>query len=290
MLLVFRNVILIVATFLIANVFGQGIPEDRYAEEADRAKSLLRKAVDYYQENGDRALAAFSRQGAFIEDELYVYVIDTQGIMLASGGPSANLIGRDVSGALNDHLNKGFKAALALPESDEIHYADYRWLNWQGGGEERKRVFYQRVDDKIFSVGYYIQRSSIEEAKTLLSYVSDAVDEAPQQTFERINELDAAFLRDDLYAFVIDRDTQRFVAHGYNMRLVSSDFRKLHSADNHPIGQQILDASDSDGSGSITYLWPNPVTRKNEQKVTLFETRKNYIVAVGYYLGGVKDD
>ncbi|SDS89711.1 MULTISPECIES: cache domain-containing protein [Pseudomonadaceae] len=290
MLLICRNVVLVAAMFLVANVFGQGIPEDRYVEEADRAKSLLRKAVDYYQKNGDRALAAFSRQGAFIEDQFYVYVIDTQGIMLASGGPSANLIGRDVSGALNDDLNKGFKAALALPESDEIHHADYRWLSWQDGREERKRVFYQRVDDKIFSVGYYIQRSSIEEAKTLLDHVSDAVAENPQQAFERINELDAAFLKDDLYAFVIDRDTQRFVAHGYNLRLVSSDFRKLHSADDHPIGQQILDAAAKNGVGDITYLWPNPVTRKNEQKVTLFKTRGNYIVAVGYYLGGVSGD
>src|SRR5690606_31910965 len=126
---------------------------------------------------------------------------------------------------------------------------------------------------KIFSVGYYIQRSSIEEAKTLLDHVSDAVAENPQQAFERINELDAAFLKDDLYAFVIDRDTQRFVAHGYNLRLVSRDFRKLHSADDHPIGQLILDAAAKKRSGDITYLWPNPVTHKNEQKITLFKTK-----------------
>ena len=115
MLLICRNVALVATMFLVANVFGQGIPEDRYADEADRAKSLLRKAVDHYQENGEKAIAAFSRQGQFIDDELYVYVIDTEGIMLASGGPSANLIGRDVSQALNDDLNKGFKEALALP-------------------------------------------------------------------------------------------------------------------------------------------------------------------------------
>ncbi|SES03829.1 cache domain-containing protein [Halopseudomonas bauzanensis] len=284
MLLICRNVALVATMFLIANVFGQGIPEDRYADEADRAKSLLRKAVDHYQENGEKAIAAFSRQGEFMDDELYVYVIDTEGIMLASGGPSANLIGRDVSQALNDDLNKGFKEALALPPSDTIHHADYRWHNWQDGREERKRVFFQRVGGKVFSVGYYMPRSSEGEAKALLNNVVEAVKENSQQTFERINKLDAKYLRDDLYAFVVDRETQRFIAHGYNLRLVGSDFRKLHSADRHPIGNQILEATAQSGSGRIPYLWPNPVTRKNEPKVTLFEATDSYIVAVGYYL------
>src|SRR5690606_35935239 len=138
---------------------------------ADRAKSLLRKAVDHYQESGGKAIAALSRQGEIMDDELYVYVIDTEGIMLASGGPSANLIARDVGQPLNDDLNKGFKEALGLAPSDTIHHADYRGQNWQDGREERKRVFFQRVDDKIFSVGYYMPRSSEGEAKALLNNV-----------------------------------------------------------------------------------------------------------------------
>tara|TARA_R110001592_G_scaffold124543_8_gene333551 strand:+ start:11207 stop:12073 length:867 start_codon:yes stop_codon:yes gene_type:complete len=288
MLIIWRSVVLVTTIFFVAGVFGQGIPEDRYAEEADSAKSLLRKAVDYYREKGDQAIAAFSRQGPFVDGQLYVYVIDTDGTMLASGGPSANLIGRDVSQALNDDLNKGFKEALALPPSDTIHQADYRWLNWQDGREERKRVFFQRVEDKIFSVGYYMPRSSEAEARALLDHVVEAVKESPQQTFERINRLDAEYLRDDLYAFVVDRDTERFVAHGYNLRLIGSDFRSVMSADRQPIGSQILEAAKRSSSGRIPYLWPNPVTRQNESKLTLFETTDRYIVSVGYYLDAEK--
>ncbi|MEH6499831.1 MAG: cache domain-containing protein [Pseudoalteromonas distincta] len=283
MLLICRNILIVATLFVVANVFGQGIPEDRYAEEADRAKSLLRKAIAHYRAEGESSLAAFSRQGEFVDEELYVYVIGTDGVMLASGGPSSNLIGRDVGSALNDDLNKGFKASLALPESEQIHHADYRWMNWQIGRVERKRVFYQRVDDKIFSVGYYIERSSETEAQVLLDYVIKAVAEQPEQTFERINELDAEFLKDDLYAFVVDRESQRFIAHGYNLRLVGSDFRRVQSADRQPIGQEILDAAAKAGSGRIGYLWPNPVTDKNEPKTTLFQVVGNYIVAVGFY-------
>jgi cytochrome c len=40
-------------------------------------------------------------------------LIDTQGIMLASGGPSVMLVGRDVSTVLPLELMAGFRRALA---------------------------------------------------------------------------------------------------------------------------------------------------------------------------------
>tara|TARA_R110000764_G_scaffold83120_1_gene163550 strand:- start:396 stop:1259 length:864 start_codon:yes stop_codon:yes gene_type:complete len=278
-----RNVFIFMALFYIANAFAQGIPEEQYSQEEASAKRLLNEAIDYYKRHGDEAMAAFSRQGRFVQDDLYVYVINTDGVMLASGGPSANLIGRDVGAALNDDLNKALKEALSLPETGEMHAADYRWMNWADGREERKRVLFQRVDDKVFSVGYYLPRSSREEAKLFLDRVAAAVADSPEETFERINGLDAEFQRDDLYAFVVDIDTERFVAHGYNLRLVRSDFRKIHSADEHPIGQQILQAVEQADQGTVSYVWPNPVTRKNEQKITMFRRVGHYIVLVGYY-------
>src|SRR5690606_6705459 len=132
--------------------------------------------------------------------------------------------------------------------------------------------------------GYYMPRSSEGEAKALLNNVVEAVKENSQQTFERINKLDAEYLRDDLYAFVVDRETQRFIANGYNLSLFGGDFRYLHSADRYPIGNQILEAAAQSGCGCISYLWPDAVTRKNEPDVTLFEASDSCIVAVGYYL------
>lgn len=284
MLLICRHIILMLGILACVGVFAQGIPQGSQAQEADRATTLLTKAIAHYREKGDSAMAAFSRQGEFVDDELYVYVIDTAGVMLASGGPSVNLVGRDVSQALNEELRERFQRALALPEANDIHHADYRWMNWQEGRFERKRVFFQRVDDKIFAVGYYIPRSTEEEALVLLDHVLKAVTDDPADTFERINALDAQFLRDDLYAFVVDRKTERFVAHGYNLRLINSDFRKIRSADQQPIGQQILEAVEAHDKGRINYLWPNPVTRRSEPKVTLFEKTGDYIVAVGFYV------
>lgn len=269
---------------LVACAFGQGLPADVDGQDAKRAKALLNKAVSYYQEAGDASLAAISRQGQFTDDELYVYVVNTEGTMLASGGPSATLIGRDVSQALGESLRAEFRQALDRPETGEIYHATYRWQNWSSGRYEKKSVFYTRVDDKVFAVGYYVPRSNEKQAKELLNRVVQSINENPEETIEKINGLSPEFLQDDLYTFVIDRDSERFVAHGYNRRLVGSDFNKIRSTDKKPIGKSILEMAEANNSGKISYLWPNPTTNSNEPKITLFRVTGKYIVAVGYYL------
>ena len=101
------------------------------AQEADAqaAKALLEKALAYYHKQGDKAFAAFSRQGEFIDQDRYVFVVDTKGVLLASGGPSSALIGRDVSEVLGPDLQASFKQALSVPEGQGIQQADYRWQN-----------------------------------------------------------------------------------------------------------------------------------------------------------------
>src|SRR5690554_177605 len=106
------------------------------ASDEERAQALLERAVAYYQQEGERAFAAFNRVGPFSEDDLYVFVVDRQGTMLASGGPSRKLIGRDISPLLDDQLQLGFEAVLAQPVTGQIQEGEYRWINWRS--EERR--------------------------------------------------------------------------------------------------------------------------------------------------------
>ncbi|MBS7691889.1 cache domain-containing protein [Pseudomonas lalucatii] len=283
MMLLRSTLLLLLGLFSLSGVAAQETLEQRYAPEAERAKALLDKAVAHYQATGDAALAAFSRQGEFIDGELYVYVLDTAGVMLASGGPSVNLVGRNISSALNDELNAAFREALNLPDSGAVHRAEYRWLNWNDGKVERKHVFFRRVGERIFAVGYYMPRASPEEAESLLERAAAAVAENPKETFKRINSLDANFIRDDLYVFVADLRTERYVAHGYNLRMVGTDFRAVQSDDRVPIGEQMLEIVNGKGEGELTYLWRNPVTGRSESKSTLIRKVGDYAVAVGYY-------
>ncbi|MDY7531603.1 cache domain-containing protein [Pseudomonas sp. Bout1] len=271
------------ATWLLLLCFGQvhaATPEDA---DAQAAKALLEKALAYYQSNGDKAFAAFSRQGEFVDQDRYVFVVDTQGVLLASGGPSSALIGRNVSEVLGPDLNKSFKDALAVPEGSGIQQADYRWQNWNDGKVERKHVYYQRVGQRILAVGYYLPRATPEHARALRNKAVKALEKDQAGTLKAINAMQGGFLQDDLYVFVVDLDTGRYVAHGTNPRLVNTDFSKIKDPDGKPVGEPILAVMAEQGQGEYEYRWKNPVTGKVENKHAYLRKTGHFMVAVGYY-------
>ncbi|EJM23151.1 hypothetical protein PMI22_01293 [Pseudomonas sp. GM21] len=262
---------------------AQQTPVDAYGAETQRANALLAKAVAEYKAKGDTALAEFSRQGAYVDGESYIYVVDTSGVMLASGGPSASLIGKPVFSVLDDDLKAVFQQIITQPEDGLVRSAEYRWWNWQHAKVERKRVFYQRVQDRVISVGYYMPRSSPEQAQQLLRQISGQVATDAKTTLGLINQHDKQLTQDDLYAFVVDLKTKRFVAHGFTPRLIGTDFKSLLSTDGKPIGEDILKQMKAHETGEIAYLWRNPITGQNEYKRTFLQRVNGYVVAVGCY-------
>ena len=255
------------------------------AQEADAqaAKALLKKALAYYHKQGDKAFAAFSRQGEFIDQDRYVFVVNTQGVLLASGGPSSALIGRDVSEVLGPDLQASFKQALSVPEGQGIQQADYRWQNWNDGKVEHKHVFYQRVGERILAVGYYLPRATPEQARALRNKAVEALVKDEAGTLKAINSLQGGFLQDDLYVFVVDLNTQRYVAHGTNLRLINTDFAKIKDPDGKPVGVPILQMMAEQDQGEYKYRWKNPVTGKVENKHAYVRKSGHFMVAVGYY-------
>ncbi|MCK3861014.1 cache domain-containing protein [Pseudomonas sp. B329] len=255
------------------------------AQEADAqaAKALLEKALAYYHKQGDKAFAAFSRQGEFIDQDRYVFVVNTQGVLLASGGPSSALIGRDVSEVLGPDLQASFKQALSEPEGQGIQQADYRWQNWNDGKVEHKHVFYQRVGERILAVGYYLPRATPEQARALRNKAVEALVKDETGTLKAINSLQGGFLQDDLYVFVVDLNTRRYVAHGTNLRLINTDFAKIKDPDGKPVGVPILKMMAEQDQGEYKYRWKNPVTGKVENKHAYVRKSGHFMVAVGYY-------
>ncbi|MBC3963892.1 cache domain-containing protein [Pseudomonas simiae] len=270
-------------TWLLLLCFSQVHATTTQDEDAKAAKALLEKALAYYHSNGDKAFAAFSRQGEFIDHDRYVFVVDTQGVLLASGGPSSALIGRDVSEVLGPDLRQSFKDALKVSEDQGIQQADYRWQNWNDGKVEHKHVFYQRVGERILAVGYYLPRATPEQARALRDKAATALLKDETGTLKAINSLQGGFLQDDLYVFVVDLDTQRYVAHGTNLRLVNTDFSKIKDPDGKPVGEPILKLMAEQHQGEYTYRWKNPVTDKVENKHAYVRKAGHFMVAVGYY-------
>lgn len=253
-----------------------------YVADALAAQGLLRKAVAYYQQEGEKALAVFSRQGPFVIDSLYVFVINTDGVILASGGPSIMLVGRDITSAMPDTVRARFLQPIEEGRIHEVEYAYYDWSLVRGKVD--KHIFFQRLGNRILAVGYYEPRAEASQAPILLELAVEAVKRNPQETFAAINALDQHFYQDDLYVYVVDLDSKRFVAHGANIRMLGREFVSLHDPEGKLIGQPIFDLAVQKGSGEFDYMWPNPVTGKNEPKRALIQRVGNYLVAVGYYL------
>jgi signal transduction histidine kinase len=130
-----------------------------YAEEkgkANEAKALLDRAVAYYTANGkDKAFAAFNNtKGKFVHSDLYIYVIDINGDILAHGG-DAKLIGQHMIN-LKDADGKEFiKAIIEDTKPKNRGSRDYKWTNPLTKKIEKKSTFFERVGDVIIICGYY---------------------------------------------------------------------------------------------------------------------------------------
>ena len=253
------------------------------AADAARAQALLERAVAHYKEVEESALAAFGRKGEFVEGELYVYVISTKGVMLASGGPSSALVGRDVTD-LQDAAGKPFfREMLDKAKVSGSGAVEYYWLNPIDNKMGRKLAYFQTVDDRIIAVGYYIARATPAQARIMLTRAVEAVKDDPDKAFHAFNQLRGPFSEDDLYVFVVDLKDDRFRAHGIYHDLIGTDALALHDPSGRPIIKDMIDAVAKADQAEVDYSWPNPVTGRVENKHTYLHKIGDLLVGVGYY-------
>jgi len=253
------------------------------AGETERARALLARAVARFGEVGESALAEFSRQGEFIDHELYVYVVGADGTFLASGGSSSLLVGRNVSEMLDSAGKAFFAELLEAARTRGNGDVEYRWLNSVNGTIQRKRAFFQQVDGKILAVGYYLQRSSPEQARALLEQAADKLKRDPVAAITEFNTLGGPFVQDDLYVFVFGIESRRFVAHAVMPRMLRTHGNNVKDANGRLIVLEMIAQVEAKGHGELDYVWANPVTQRPEAKHSLFRRVGKYIVGVGYY-------
>lgn len=253
-------------------------------EDAQRARDLLAKAVNHYKLAHDKALVDFNRSADFVDGELYVYALTTDGVLTASGGPSAALIGQNVS-ERHDALGKPFfREMLDKSLAKGAGTVEYQWLNRIDNKVERKVAYFEKVDDAIIAVGYYIARATPGQAKALLDRAAVALHADRARALDAFSRTRGEFSEDDLYVFVVDLADKRFLAHGVNHKLIGTDALALRDPTGKPVVQQMIDAVAARDQAEVDYVWPNPVTGRVEEKHTLLRKVDGQLVAVGYYV------
>lgn len=282
------RLLVLVAVFFSGSVWAEGdsakAKNQPSIPAAERAQKLLQRAVSHYQRNGELALAAFSRAGEFLDGEYYVYVLNLRGTMLASGGSSSALIGRDVTNMLDAAGKSFFREMIAGAQAAGNGQVEYRWLNPVDNKVEKKVTYYQRVGDNILAVGFYVPHASPEQAKKLLGEAVQAITADPEKAFAAFNDPNGQFIQDDLYVFAVGITDGRFRAHGATRRLIGSNALVLKDPKGKTIVQDMMNLVKTKREGQYDYVWKNSITNRIVFKHTFVYKAGDYLVGVGYYM------
>jgi hypothetical protein len=124
-----------------------------------KAKEWVANAIAFYKTSGkDIALAEFTNpNGPFVQDEMYIFVLDSQGNMVAHGVnekfADMNFIN------LKDSAEKSFiREIVDAANANGSGWVDYQWYNPVTKETRPKSLYFEKVDDLIICSGIYIVR------------------------------------------------------------------------------------------------------------------------------------
>jgi signal transduction histidine kinase len=123
------------------------------------AKEFVSKTISFYKNSGrDIALAEFTNpKGPFVQDEMYVFVLDLKGTMMAHG-VNEKYIGKNFND-IKDSDGKSFiRDIIGSAEEKGSGTVEYKWYNPVTKETKPKRVYFEKVDDLIFCGGIYIEK------------------------------------------------------------------------------------------------------------------------------------
>lgn len=145
---------LVIGSCLSLGLVATGIASEKGTK--NEAVALTQKAIAYYKANGKgKAFAEINnKSGQFIDRDMYVYVLDTNGTMMAHGA-NEKLIGKDLT-QLKDADGKLFAQELiGLAKAKKTGWVDYKWPNPVTKQIESKTTYIEPFDGYGFAVGVY---------------------------------------------------------------------------------------------------------------------------------------
>lgn len=125
---------------------------------ADEAKALTLKAAALFEAKGPAAVDAFNEaKNNFVDRDLYITIIDHQGVVRASSGPSAALIGKNTWDAEDPDGKKFVQEFWKITDGgDNQGWLTYKYVDPLTKKLARKKAFVRRIGDYVLICGSYI--------------------------------------------------------------------------------------------------------------------------------------
>lgn len=125
---------------------------------AEEAKALALKAAVLFESKGPMAIEAFNAaKDNFVDRDLYITVIDHQGVVRASSGPSAALIGKNTWDAEDPDGKKFVQEFWKITDGGTNEgWLTYKYVDPVTKKLAQKRTFVRRIGDYVLTCGSYI--------------------------------------------------------------------------------------------------------------------------------------
>ena len=286
----------------------------------DEARGWVDDAVGFYRATGKEiALVEFSNpQGRFVRGEQYVYVLDTNGLMLAHP-VNQKFVGQDFY-RMRDPDGKSFiKEIVDTANIRGFGWVDYKWFDPATQREQPKTAYFEKVDNLIFCSGVYrenpvLMPSDLETGECTATHSlsaaelskqkhveEDGLDPVPDDAkrwvkkaiaFYKANGKGIAlaefssphgtFFQDGRYVFVLDFNGS-MLAHPVNERFAGKDFYRIQDSEGKFFIKEIVDTANNGGPGWVQYRWFNPLVKREQLKTVYFEKVDNLIFCSGIY-------
>jgi hypothetical protein len=127
-----------------------------YARAKEEAKEWVKKAIAFYKKAGKAiALAEFTNpKGPFIEADMYIFVLNLKGTMLAHG-VNEKYIGLDFCDVKDSDGRSFIREIVEVANTKGSGFVDYKWYNPVNKEDMEKHVYFEKVDEVIICSGVF---------------------------------------------------------------------------------------------------------------------------------------
>ncbi len=243
------------------------------------SRAYVQKAIDFYEANGLDATVAQYRPDESVENDRSLILIDVDEGLLLVYHAIRTLEGQYVGPGSRF---TAFQLMMNDATADGL-WATRRGVNRTTRQEEPRRILSVLHDGLVFATSHSALTQDVEASTR--EYVNAAIAKYDQEgldaTIAHYNSQDS--LDGQFYLFLIGAD-DIYVAHPIFPHLIGTDIKDVVGSDGQELGREIAQAT---GEGIwVEYLWPHPVSRVEQQKVTWAVRHDGLIFASGYYAGG----